>query len=409
MPIYLIIIFVFSTFANRAFSLEGLVGLEQKLTEKNSELKSLQLNLESKDALNNSSFSGYYPTLNAIGGWGQNKTDELINTQKGYLGYLEGKLNLFKGFKDQSVSNQKKLNLKIAKIDFESKKRELRLQLTEIASDMIFLHKLQSILEDEYKVTQTQKQMAEKKVAAGLTGPVDKLEFELKETEIQIEQKQINQRHEEAHQKFIKLYTEEITDSELEKLDFSSFEKLTNGTDSFKIENTLDYQKADFTLAQVDLEKEEIKSEFLPSLDFSYSVGRLTPSEDSPTKFNESKYAVQLTLPLFSGFDTYYKTKAANLSSKSTANNKLQIRNNLLAEHGILKTKITESSQLYQLNEIKMRNSQKYFDLTLAEYKRGIKNSPDLISATERLFSTKKKKFELLKELEIFKIKIENF
>jgi hypothetical protein len=42
------------------------------------------------------------------------------------------------------------------------------------------------------------------------------------------------------------------------------------------------------------------------------------------------------------------------------------------------------------------------------EYKRGVKNSPDLVGATERWFSSQKRKYELLKELELAKIKLEN-
>ena len=37
-----------------------------------------------------------------------------------------------------------------------------------------------------------------------------------------------------------------------------------------------------------------------------------------------------------------------------------------------------------------------------------VKNSPDLVNATERLFAEKKRKFEILKELEILKFRIEN-
>ena len=73
------------------------------------------------------------------------------------------------------------------------------MQLVEVASDMILLHKLDDILKEEYKITQTQKQMAAKKVAAGLTSTVDNIEFELRESELQIEQKRIAQQHLEAY------------------------------------------------------------------------------------------------------------------------------------------------------------------------------------------------------------------
>ncbi len=395
--------------ASSAFALVGIDELSKNLYQKNQEILSLEKNIESKEALSRSSASEYYPTLNAVGGWEQNKTEDLPATQKGYLGYVEGRLNLFRGLKDQSISSQKEIDFQISKLELESKKRELRLQLTDIASDMIYLHKIQSILEEEYKVTQTQKQMAAKKVAAGLTSTVDNLEFELRENEIQIEQKQVFQKHQEVHQKLIKLYGEDITDSELAKLEYSSPENLSKVNDQIKLENTLEYQKAGLSERRSELEKKEIKSDFMPSLDFTYSVGRLTPSEEVPTKFNESRYAIQLTIPLFSGFETYYKTKSASLALQSAEKLKFQKRNDINSEFNILKTKMSELSMLFQINEKKLVSSQKYFDLTLAEYRRGIKNSPDLVSATERLFSSKKKQYEILKELEITKVKIENF
>ncbi len=395
-----------------ALSANALVGineLTQSLYQKNQEISSLEKNVESKEALSRSSDSAYYPTLNAVGGYGQNKTDDLVATQKGYLGYVEGKLNLFRGFKDQSISNQRDIDTQISKLELESKKRELRKDLTEVASSMVYLHKLQSILEEEYKVTQTQRQMAAKKVAAGLTGPVDNLEFELRESEIQIEQKQINQQHQEAHQKLVKLYGEGIDDSALEKIDFSGADKLGLVPNQVSIENTIDYKKSQLAQLRSEFEKKEIKSDYLPSLDFAYGIGRLTPADDVPIKFNESRYAIQLTIPLFSGFETYYKAKAASLSVQSAEKLKIQKNNEVNSDFNTLKTKVSELSSLFEINEKKILNSQKYFDLTLAEYRRGVKNSPDLVNATERLFSSKKKKYEILKELEISKVKIEYY
>jgi outer membrane protein len=399
-------------FYSMSFALEGMEELSKNLFEKNQEVMSLQKNIESKEAIGSAANSNYYPTLNAVVGYGQNKTDDLPTIQKGQIGYLEGKFNIYKGHKDQAVKNQKDIDVQIAKLELESKKRELRLEMTDIASQMVFLHKLQSILDEELKTTQTQKQMASKKVAAGLTSTVDNLEFQLRENEIQIEQKQIDQQHEEAHQRFMKLYGEDIADTGIGRLDFSDItliEKIVKTTTPLKIEDTVDYQKAKLSEDHLDLEKKEIKSEFLPSVDFTYSVGRLTPSEDTSVKYNENKYALQVTVPLFSGYDTYYKTKAAALSLQAAERSKNQKKNDLISDFNTVKIKISELIQLFQINEIKLFTSQSYFDMTLSEYRRGVKNSPDLVSATERLFSTKKKKLEILKELEILKVKFENY
>ncbi|MBC7456858.1 MAG: TolC family protein, partial [Bdellovibrionaceae bacterium] len=268
----------FFLFTSRLKALEGIKNFEQHIYEKNQEILSLQNNIEAKEALSSSSNSIYYPTLNAVGGFGDYRTDEFSTQEKGYLGYVEGRVNLFKGFKDQAVSGQREIDFEYSKLELESKKRDLKRQLTEIFSDMIFLHKLQNILEEEYNVTQTQRKMAAKKVSAGLTGSVDNLEFDLRESEIQIEQKQLSQKHQETHQRFIKMYGEDILDKDLESIDFSQVELLLKTPDKIKIQNTIDYQKAVLVQKRFDLERKEIRSDYLPSLDFTYAAGRLTPS-----------------------------------------------------------------------------------------------------------------------------------
>ena len=391
-----------------AFALEGLGDLEKDILEKNQEYLSLRSQIESKAALSRSNYSGYYPTLYAVGGIAQLKTDEIGATEKGVVGYLEGRFNIFKGFRDQAFGNQKDVDFKIAKLDLEIKKRDLRLQITTISSEIIYLHKLQEILSEEQKTSETQKKMAEKKVSAGLTGNVDNLEFELRQSELEMEESQIAQKHQEVHQRIVSFYGEDVPDSQFEKLQFSPPDKLIKRSANRKVEDSLEFQKADLLRARSEFERNEIRADFLPSVDFTYSVGRLTPSEDTPTRFNESKYALLLTIPLFSGFDTHYKTKAANLQISAAERIKAQKRNNLMSEFSILESKFLQLGNLFAINEKKLINSQKYFDLTLSEYRRGIKNSPDLVSATERFYGAKKRKFEILKDLEITKVEIEN-
>lgn len=407
------IFFVSMTFSfSMCYGLEGIEELSKSLFEKNQEILSLEKGIAAKVAESLASNSVYYPTVNVVVGYQQNKADDLTTVQKGQVGFIEGRFNLFQGFKGQSIRNQNDVDILVLKLQLESKRRELRLEMTEVASQMVYLHKLQTVLYEELKTTQAQKQMASKKVAAGLTSKVDNFEFELRENEIQIEQKQIDQRHEEAHQAFIKIYGEDIVDSSIARLDFSPIEntdRLVKTMSRLKIEDTVEYQMAKLIEARLELEKKEIKSDYLPSLDLTFSAGRLTPAEGTLVKYNESKYALQLTIPLFSGFESYYKLKGATLSLLAAENSRNQTKNKTESAFNMLKIKFDELSELNQINEKKLIISQSYFDMTLSEYRRGVKNSPDLVNATERLFSTKKKKFEIFKELEILKVKIENY
>lgn len=399
----------FLGFSFPLLALENSQSLENKLFEKNQEYLSLQKQAAANEALLHSSYSGFYPTLNLVGGYGKNRTDDLPTAEKGAIGYAEGRFNLFRGFKDQVLGLRKKNQFEISKIEKEFKKNQLKYELTEAISTMIYLHQLGNILTEELKTTQLQKQMAGKKVSAGLTGSVDNLEFELKEDEITIEQNQLRQKHFEAHQNIIRLFGEDIADSELAQIGFSPAENLLKVTTPVHPESTLQSQKSQLFQYESELDRKDFKSDFLPSLDFTYGFGRITPSDDNPTQFNESRYALLLTVPLFSGFESYYKLKAASLNNSAAE----QLKNQRQIEVGtslkILVNSSAELKELYEINEKRLTRSGRYFDLTLSEYRRGIKNSPDLVAATDRLFSAKKKKIEVLKELELLHAKLSNY
>ena len=390
-----------------ASAMEGISNLEQQLSENNKTLEALKNDLQSKENILKSSYSNYYPTLNAVGGWGENRVDDPGGRDKGYFGYIDGRLNLFNGFKNASISDQNKIEVQLSALEYESTRRELRQQLIEVTSEMIYLHKLQEILVEEEKVTKSQKSWAGKKVTAGLTSAVDNLEFELREDEIRIQQRQIDQLHKESHLKLVQLFGADVSDNDLSKLAFTDISKLTE-LSLFTPEQNLANQKATLQARLAELGKKSIKADFMPSVDFFYSFGRLTPSENTPLNFNETKYGLQVVIPLFAGFDTLYKSRAANsnISSSKARLNQTQIDSQSLFNS--LSEKMKELSDLYNINERKLESSRKYFEMTVGEYKRGIKNSPDLVGATERWFSSQKRKYELLKDLELTRVRIDS-
>jgi len=394
-------------FGFRAFGMEGIVNLEQLLNEKNQTLEALKNELQAKENLLRSSRSSYYPTFNAVGGWKEDRIEDPNDREKGYFGYVDGRLNLFNGFKNVSISDQRNIEVQLAKIEYEQTKRELKQQLVDVASEMIYLHKLQHILIAEEKITKDQKAWAGKKVAAGLTSQVDNLEFNLREEEIRIQQRQIDQLHRESHQKLIQMLGTDISDEELDKIDFTIIDSL-RATTNFDPDQNLEVQKANLQARLAEFEKKQARSDFLPSVDFIYSFGRLTPSEQAPLNFNESKYGIQVVIPLFSGFDTFYKNQAATSSITAQKARSKQSNLNAVSTFGALSGKMKELNDLYTINERKLDSAKKYFEMTVSEYKRGIKNSPDLVGATERWFTSQKRKYELLKDIELTKVKIDN-
>lgn len=395
------------TFASASNSLAATrEELESKLYKNNLQLKSLESELDSQNNLKNSEYASYLPSLNAVGGWARNKTDE--DNEKGQVGYLEGSFNLFSGLKDYSQLKLEKQKLAVAQINYDLKKQETREELTEILTSMISLHQLEKILDEEFKITQNQKIMAAKKVSAGLTSNVDNLEFELRESEIQIQRRNNAQLHVEAHEKLNALFNEEIKDEDLNDLEFLNFETIKKNLTAQNFKNHPEIRKALVEEEIAQSEKQAATSDFLPKLELTYAFGRLTPSEDK-TDYNESQIAVLVTIPLFSGLDTYWKRKAAVANSAAKELNNSQTKLDIKARFERLKAKFSELLDLYQIYEKKVVSAEKYYNLTLSEYKRGVKNSPDIVGATERYFDSKKKSIEIQKELELLYVQLGQF
>lgn len=380
--------------------------LESRLISSNQELKSLEEEIIAQESLKKSTYSPFLPSLNAIGGLAKVKTDS--DDDKGQVGYLQGSANLFSGFKDRASFNIQKQKLELTRLSYEIKLRNTKEELTEVLTSMIGIHQLEKILDEEFKITENQKKMAARKVSAGLTSQVDNYEFDLRESEIEIQRRNIVREHEVIHQKLNALFNQEIKDNELESLSFATTGTLAKDINLSSFENHPVIRKAKLEELIADSEKMSTTADYMPKVDLSYAFGRLTPTEDE-VKYNESQVALLITIPLFSGFDTYHKRKAAIATLAAKEHEKTQIVLNIKSQFEQLKSRAKELVELYQIIDKKTVIAEKYYNLTLAEYKRGVKNSPDLVGATERYFDSKKKKIELQKELELVQVQLNNY
>lgn len=381
-------------------------GLLERALSKNAEYAAALKEKEAAEAQVRASRSAYYPTLDAVAGWEDRRVE--LEPARGTVGYLRGQLNLFNGLKDQAQVDRARLELQIKEARAEIKKRELKLALREVLSEMHYLHGLQQTLTEEIRTTQNQKQMAARKVSAGLTSSVDQIEFDLRTDELEIRKRQIDQSHVEAHQKLYQIFGEEIRDEETDKVSFRTLAEFEKILKSAKLESNPRMRIAESEASASELERTVSRGQFLPKLDVEYAFGRVTPSDEREAGFDESQVGVFLTIPLFAGFRNTSEYRAATALSGARDREKNQVMRDLQSEFEVVREKMKEALSLYQINERKRASSKKYFDMTLAEYRRGIKNSPDLVGATERLFDSERQKFELLKDLEILSARLEN-
>lgn len=372
----------------------GWSDIEQQILGSNLQIQKSELDLKALEHQGKSGLSPFAPELAFIGGIGKKDTIEL--PEKGTQTYLRGRWNLFRGFRD--IYTRKRLNLEEdrGRLRLEAN-RQLQLILAkELYREILGTSNVLEIFQRELEANSQQKAMAGKKVAAGLTSSVDNLEFELRENTIQIRIQKIQI---EKTKKLNELRTllNLQGDATLEVTgELSLPPREVTGSVANDSSLSKKYQ-LDQQISEV--EKNEVSAEFWPEVNLEAQYGRLTLQENSPTRNDESNILLSISIPFFSGFDTYQKNKAQSYRSMSLIKEvelkKAEQRQRLIQ----LKLQLEQAWKLFDLNQASLKKISKYYDLTLSEYKRGVKNSPDLVSASERYFEMQLQHFELIAEL----------
>lgn len=381
----------------------GLSQLQKQLAESNNELRASQAKMEAQKAQAQSNWGALLPELSASAGYAKEKT--LHDNDDGYVGYLNGSWNIFRGGQDWQNRKISQGEYAIAELDHDITSRRLHRELGEAYYKALLNSQFISFDTEKLQFLKNQRAMAAKKINAGLTSNVDAIELDLEESTLSAEI--------EAHKTDL-----QISLDELKTLVNSQDPVAVSPKEAFPRLSKSDFNVADLSrnpsiMKQNSLEegarlrRRQAVADFLPTVDLNAQYGRIIPQYDDPLQGNESRLSILMTWKFFSGFESWNKSKAANSLEKSEAFTKSNLAQQLQTQVHSLSNKASELLQLQQLLEKRQVLTQKYYDLTLSEYRRGVKNSSDLASATNSLFDNKTRLIEVQKELAVLKLKFD--
>lgn len=382
---------------------QNLTSLQQQLVSNNPELRASTARQQASQNQAKSQWSPFLPELSASAGYGKEHT--LHDKDDGYVGYLSGRWNLYRGgqdWKEKGIANQES---RIADLDLEIISRKLHRELGEAYFEALLNTHFISVDSEKLQFLQNQRAMAQKKINAGLTSNVDAIELDLEEstlsaeiethkTDLQISKDTINTLI--NSKETIQLTTKEAF-PRVSESDFASSDLVRNPT----------LLKQQALEESTQLRRKQTQNEYLPSIDVNAQYGRLVPKYDDPLQATESRVSVLMTWTFFSGLETKFKSAAAKEIEKAQGLEKNSTHLQLDTQVSSLRNKAKELLQLRTLLEKRQTLTQKYYDLTLSEYRRGIKNSSDLASATNSLFDNRTRLLEVQKELAVLKLKFD--
>ena len=372
--------------------------------DNNVEIGSTKSKLESLKIENKINKSLFLPELNLIGGLGSEKLQEnSYETETGPFLFLESKLNIYRGGRDSSLNKKNNLEIFSMNIELEIKKRELNISSFKILSAINLIKTEKKLIDAELSSNKIQQSMARKKLNAGLTSSIDLIDFDIKNDYLINELDILDLKIETLKKEFAILYGNEISNIEMETM-FANISKSLNDTTIVNFENSPSFKLSQKQIDLITINQESVKSEYLPSIDLEAKWGHISPQERFTNSPREHQIALNVTFPLFTGYTTDYKFKQSVIEStqKKRELKQIEVEAKLLQE---LETKKIELSKklILSLNH-SLSQSVKYKDLTIGEYRRGIKNSSDIISASDKKLELERKILETQNELKISQI-----
>ncbi|MBC7539332.1 MAG: TolC family protein [Bacteriovorax sp.] len=370
-----------------------------ELPESNLEVNSFTSKLDSLGFEKKVNKSLFLPELSINGGLGSEKIlDRSADTEKGPYLFLDGRINLYRGGRDSNTGLKTQTQIDITKIERELKKRNLNIESFKIISELNYLAKDNQLIVEELKNNKSEQAMAKKKVDAGLTTSVDLLDFELKSENLSNEMEKNNLKTKELELVLKNLYGGNV---ELETIlkNYSDISQSSLSANESDLSPDILLVKKQLELSELD--KINIKAEYLPTVELEAKWGQITPHEKLLSTNREHQVALNINIPLFSGFSTEGKLQQVIIESTQKKRELRQGELNLSSKKEIDLKKIDLFKRLLSSNERLLSKAQKYRELTIGEYKRGIKNSPDVILASDKRLELERKILETQNELSV--------
>ena len=384
-----------------------LSSLQDRYLEKSYKNKVSEIDLEASEESLRRAKMEYYPKFGIQYTFESISND--LDSDAEHLSSVYTEVNLFKGFKDKETVQKKKIirDMSIAK-HFDQEFRS-QLYIEKLFYHYMFLERKSAIFKDERKRSIFHRDLVKKRFRSKLVTETDYLEFRL----------------------YLNKLNNIIESNELEKHSVFNEIFLTVGEeslDTFKINGELPHLHIEFKLEDIVKKVKEsphikirdmaylmaerdykIKNGgWYPKVNLKAEYGRLDEVETGvPSTETSSKVMLQFDWELFSAGQTKSDISTAFLNKKKAEYIKSysELNSVIKAQRSFKLLKMLEKSIDEEEDNLKI--SKKLYRMTLAEYKKGIKDSGALLSSSKEISERESRIYELKFNYILEKIKLE--
>ncbi len=355
-------------------------------------------NLETRARISESrsSYGRLAPEIGVEGGARSNREMEKRNDLF-YYGYARLELSLKEIF-DLKAALHRKDAAELERSQITAKTERV---LADLFYAAVLLQEQVSLRKEDIELTEKQIAQAKKRVSGGLATDTDLLEFAMHQQEARNDLEVLEQelqRELRELERFSGL-------NKIEKLsaDFIAPKVAPNFDEVWaRVQNSnLELRKAKSESGVARSEKSSVLGAYLPKLSAEAQYGKLMETDFIESRKNSWAVVGKVTVPLFNGLSSWnqYQAKSYESEKASVSEAQTTVRLKNLTSHLI--EKIERLKRKVDGETANVSTASKYYQAVVSEYRRGVKNSPDMAGATDKLFAAKLRLLETERDLSI--------
>lgn len=380
----------------------------EELIDKNPDVQSYGKRLESAETMKGRLTRSFLPKLSLSYGREKFTTGPYNGVNQSYGG-IEAELNLFNSGKDKIENSLRENQFEVARIETTMIRSQILAELKKGISHYSYLQEIRGITQEALIQNENNLKSARKRIEAGLASSTDLLDF--KQQKIQFTQELASLDYElGVTKRLVNTLLDQNPDEELE-LVFNNAHPDHSDESKLKLNGkSLIVQKAELQQKAVGLELKKNKRWWAPSFDvygyamrFTQKEREYTPSDER----NDVTFGFKFTLPIFDGGEGIQGAKATKALVEAK---KSEVRAQELAlERSSLDAlkKLELAHNLIHGAEENVQIMNDYRRGILNEYSKGVKNSPDVLQASQRWIEAKIRNAEVKKNYQFAKAEAE--
>lgn len=272
---------------------------------------------------------------------------------------------------------------------------------------VIYLRDYIQLLKEARKNSTESLKAAERRIRSGVATETDRVEFQMQDMDLkrELERAELEQKN-QIRSLMVLLGLDQETVLEFnENLshehDWQAAVKHTEEDHAFLI------KPSQLQAKEAEVQASVQRRSWLPKVDVFAGYNQFNQRQEEgysdASDRKESVVGVRLTMSLFEGLTGQRESDALTKEADAARAEASYINQEVEAHlHGEIAELNLLHDQVHDAEE-NIKRAEKYYQLTKSEYSRGVKNSPDMLGATEKLINIRQKRLEIVRDFQVAK------